>query len=75
MTIATAINATARRNGNGARPENNKPTRSLPVISLFSGCGGLDLALQTPASRPYLPLMPMPPRAARTNGIMLAQGC
>ncbi len=54
MTIATAINATARRNGNGARPENNKPTRSLPVISLFSGCGGLDLGFANAGFTPVL---------------------
>jgi DNA (cytosine-5)-methyltransferase 1 len=43
VTIATSTNATTRRDGNGAHPENKASVRSLPVISLFSGCGGLDL--------------------------------
>ena len=43
MTNATLTTTVARLNDNGSRPDSNTPMCRLPVISLFSGSGGLDL--------------------------------
>lgn len=52
MTIASTTNGVVRKNGSGR--DKTKPVCPLPVISLFSGSGGLDLGFSNAGFTPVL---------------------